>query len=198
MAAHDVFADAAEVEADLGLLESLRWARKEFQERICEKSASRDPDVLATLRLEATYQMAEFLYLLRARGIASEEQIRMLAELHNACVVDLTKDPAKAARLGLSRDRLLDAMFTADTLPRLTQHWAERPGTIDQSNLARFLAALMSAETCRKVIVACSEAGFLARDRSAHGTILVRSLGIVERLFAQALRDLRQRVEKAT
>jgi len=198
MSANDVFADAAELEPDLALLESLRRARKEFLDLICEESRSRDDDVLATLRLEATYQVAEFLYLLRARGIESEEQIRMLAELHNTYIVDVTKDAAKAGRLGLSRDRLLDAIFTADTLPRLVHHWAERPGTLDQSSLARFLAALMSAETCRKVIVACGEAGFLARDRSAQGAILVRSVGTLERLFAQVLRDLRRRIEKAT
>jgi hypothetical protein len=198
MSVNDVFADEAERERDLVLLESLRWARKEFLDRICEESVSRDADVLATLRLEATYQVAEFLYLLRARGVESEEQIRMLAELHNQYIVDLTKDPAKAGRLGLSRDRLLDAIFTVDTLPRLVHHWAELPGTLDQSNLARFLAALMSAETCRKVIVACGEAGFLARDRSAYGTILVRSVGTLERLFARTLRDLRQRIEKAS
>jgi hypothetical protein len=197
MSVNEAFANEAELERDLVLLESLRWARKEFLDRICEESVSRDADVLATLRLEATYQVAEFLYLLRARGVASEEQIRMLAELHNAYIVDLTKDPAKAGRLGLTRDRLLDAIFTADTLPRLVHHWTERPGTLDQSNLARFLAALMSAETCRKVIVACGEAGFLARDRSAYGTILVRSVGTLERLFAQTLRDLRQRIGKA-
>jgi hypothetical protein len=198
MAANDIFADAAGLAPDLALLESLRWARKEFLDRICEASVSRDPDVQATLRLEATYQVAEFLYLLRARRVETEEQIRMLADLHNQYVVDLTKDPAKAARLGLSRDRLLDAIFTADTLPRLVHHWAERPGTFDQSSLARFLAALMSAETCRKVIVACGEAGFLDRDRSAQGAILVRSVGTLERLFAQSLRDLRRRIEKAT
>jgi hypothetical protein len=198
MSANDIFADAAELEPDLALLESLRWGRKEFLDRICEESRSRDDDVLATLRLEATYQVAEFLYLLRARGIESEEHIRMLAELHNAYIVDLTKDPAKAARLGLSRDRLLDAIFTADTLPRLVNNWGERPGTLDQSNLARFLAALMSAETCRKVLVACGEAGFLVRDRSAQGAILIRSPGRLEGLFAQTLRDLRRRIEKAT
>jgi hypothetical protein len=27
-----------------------------------------------------------------------------------------------------SRARLLDAIFTADTLPRLLLHWAEKPG----------------------------------------------------------------------
>jgi hypothetical protein len=195
--ADDIFADAGELEPDLALLENLRWARKSFLDRLCEESVSRDDDVLTTLRLEATYQLAEFLYLLRARKIESKDQIRMLAELHNDYIVEATKDRDKLARLGLNRARLLDAMFTADTLPRLLQHWGEKPGTLDQSNLARFLAGLMSSETCRKVVVACGQAGFLERERSPYGTMFVRSVGTMERLFAQSLRDLRKRTVKA-
>src|SRR5262249_18454051 len=111
MKADDVFADAAALEADLELLECLRWARKNFLDRIGEESASRAEEVLAMLRLEATYQLAEFLYLLRARRVETEEQIGMLAELHNQYIVDLTKDAAKVTRMGLNRDRLLDAIF---------------------------------------------------------------------------------------
>jgi hypothetical protein len=196
MTANDIFADAGELEPDLALLESLRWGRKEFVDRVCDASESRHDDVLATLRLEATYQLAEFLYLLRARRIEGVDQIRMLAELHNQYLVELTKDRGKLARLGLNRDRLLDAIFTADTMPRLLQHWAEKPGTLDQSNLGRFLAALMSTETCRKVVVACAQAGFLLRERSPYGTMFVRSAGTLERLFAQCLRDLRRLTEK--
>jgi hypothetical protein len=92
---------------------------------------------------------------------------------------------------------MLDAMFTADTLPRLLQHWGDKPGTLDQSNLARFLAGLMSSETCRKVVVACGQAGFLERERSPYGTMFVRSVGMMERLFAQSLRELRRRTMKA-
>ena len=196
MSANDIFADAAGLDRDLALLEHLRWARKEFVDRLCEASESREEDVMATLRLEATYQLAEFLYLLRARGIDSEQQIRTLAELHNQYIVELTKDRAKLARLGLNRARLLEAIFTADTLPRLLLHWGEKPGTLDQSNLARFLAVLMSMETCRKVVVACAQAGFLLRERSPYGTMFVRSVGTMERLFAQCLRDLRRRTNQ--
>src|SRR4051812_31969835 len=102
MSANDIFADAAALEPDLVLLENLRWARKEFVDRVCGTSESRDEDILATLRLEATYQLAEFLYLLRARRIESVDQIRMLAELHNQYLVELTKDRGKLARLGLN------------------------------------------------------------------------------------------------
>jgi hypothetical protein len=191
MTGNDVLDDGEELNADLALLENLQLARKSFLNAICDASASQEPNVLLTLRLESTYQLAEFLYLLRAQGIYRANRIETLVDLHNQYIVDVTKDPAKLSRLGLSRDRLLDAMFTADTLPRLLHHWSERPGTLDQSNLARFLVTLMSTETCRKIVVACAAAGFLERERSPYGAMLVRSVGTLERLFAGALRELR-------
>jgi hypothetical protein len=195
-ATSDVFADTGALTRDLALIENLQWFRKEFFDRACQASAKSDEDVLFVLRMEATYQIAEFFYLLRAQAIATEEQMRMLAEMHNQYIVDLTKDAAKMARLGLRADRLLDAMFTSDTLPRLLHHWAEKPGTFDQSNLARFLAVLMSTETCRKVVVACEKADFLTRARSPQGAVLVQSNGRLESIFGNCLRELRCKLER--
>ncbi|MFZ5691558.1 MAG: hypothetical protein ACOY5F_09910 [Pseudomonadota bacterium] len=194
-ATSDLYADAGELARDLWLIESLQWFRKTFFERLCERSVTTDEDVVSVLRMDATYQVAEFFYLLRAHSITTEQQMSVFAEMHNQYIVDLTKDSGKMVRLGLKQDRLLDAMFTADTLPRLLHHWAERPGTFDQSNLARFLAVLMSSETCRKVVVAGEKAGFLMRVRSAHGAMLVQSNGTLEALFGGCLRDLRKRLE---
>lgn len=179
---------------ELALLESLRWSRKEFLDRICATSQSGKDSVLESLRLEATYQLAEFLFLLRAQNIETASDIQRLAELHNQYVVDLMKDPKKMKRLGLSRERALDAMFTSDILPRLLQNWQDSKGAIDQSNLARLLMSVMSTETCRKVVVACAEAGFLERKRTAYGTMLVHTTGKLEDIFGQILRDLRSRI----
>jgi hypothetical protein len=187
------FGDASDVAKDVFFLECQHWMRKEFVERVCAASAKQDDRTLFTLRLEATYQLAEFLYLLWAQGIKSFSQMQTLTELHNDHIVDLTKDQTKMERLGLSRERLLEAMFTVDTLPRLLENWRERPGVIDQSNLARFLATVMSAETCRKVAVACTNAGFLSRERTPYGTILVSSQGILERLLGACAREARIR-----
>ena len=194
MSTEKFFADFVELEADLKLLESLRWSRKEFLERVCAASGVKEEPVLATLRLEATYHFAEFFYLLRARRIETEDEIRVLAELHNQYIVDLMKDESKMTRLGLNPDRALDAMFTADTMPRLLQNWREQPGAIDQSNLARLLVSVMSTETCRKIVVACSTAGFLDREKTSYGTILVRSRGTLEHIFGGCVRDLRRRI----
>jgi hypothetical protein len=97
-------------------------------------------------------------------------------------------------RMGLKEERLLAAIFTADTLPRLVENWRERPGAFDQSNLARLLAAAMSAETCRKVVVACAEAGLLVRERTSYGTILIVSTGAMEETLGRCLREARRRV----
>jgi hypothetical protein len=181
---------------ELALLECLRWSRKEFADRICEESRSTKDGVLETLRLEATYQLAEFFFLLRAQGIETVSDIERLAELHNQYVVDLMKDRQKMRRLKLSSERALDAMFTSDTLPRLLQNWRDSQGAIDQSNLARLLMSVMSTETCRKVVVACTEAGFLERKRTPYGTMLVHTTGKLEDIFGSVLRELRSRILK--
>lgn len=180
--------------AELDLLETLRWSRKEFVDRICKTSQSQDQKVLSILRLEATYQLAEFLFLLFARKIETDDDIKRLAELHNQYVVDIMKVPEKMERLGLNKDRALEAMFTADTMPRLLQNWREKKGAIDQSNLARLLMMVMSTETCRKVVVGSAEAGFLDRARTPYGTVVVTSNGRLESIFGSILRDLRIRI----
>lgn len=182
---------ADELNADLEWLERVRWFRKAFSERVCAESVSADEKTLVTLRQEPVHQLAEFLYLLEAQKIQAVEQVARLAELHNAYIVALTQDEAKMARMGLSQDRLLDAMFTVDTLPRLLQNWREEPGAVDQSNLARLLAVVMSSETCRKVVMACTDAGLLERRKTPYGTYLVRSRGKLERVFGCTLRDAR-------
>jgi hypothetical protein len=188
----EMFADATEVAADLAMLETLTAARKDFLDSICAQSSSKDEQILGILRSDSTFLFAQFLYLLRARELFTGDQIAQFADLHNEYIVQLLQNPEKMARLGLASQRLLEAMFTADTMPRLIQNWEERRGAIDQSNLARFLVTLMSTETCRKMLVACDSAGFLERTRTNHGATLVRSTGLLEQLFVCYLRVLRK------
>lgn len=193
MIASRLFGAPAEIDMDLHFLECVRWMRAQFSERICDRSPAKDERTLSVLRLEAAYQLAEFYYLLAARDISSADEIESLANIHNDYIIDVTKDQHKMTRLGLSSERLLDAMFTSDTLPRLLQNWRDKPGAIDQSNLARFVATLMSTETCRKIVVACQTAGFLTRERTHYGTVVICSLGGLEDIFGQCLRDARLR-----
>src|SRR6185312_8751935 len=122
MSDSELFSNHAQLEQDLVLLESLRSARKEFVDQVCAASARQDERLLATLRLEPTYQLAEFYYSLRACRIRTDADIERMAELHNHYVVSLTKDPAKMHRLGLTNERALDAILTGDVVPRLLQN----------------------------------------------------------------------------
>jgi hypothetical protein len=194
MSREDVFADRSQLVADLTMLETFRWYRMIFTERLAAASKSQDEGILEMLRLEATYQLAEFYYGLKAHGIESEKDVEKLADAHNDYIEGLTNDPAKMRRLGLSKDRLLDAMFTADTRPRLIEIWRQQPGAIDQSNLARLLTVVMSAETCRRVVVACAEAGFLERKDTIFGAKLIISTGMLEETLGLCLRQSRHRI----
>ena len=89
------------------------------------------------------------------------------------------------------KERLLAAIFTSDTRPRLEQVWREAPGSLDQSNLARFLIPQMSAETTRKLVVACETAGFLTRTTTVFGTIIVNSTLKMELIFRDVIQDMR-------
>jgi hypothetical protein len=196
--AHDDAAqvdEMAQIDADLLVLERLQRFRVDFAEQICAASKSRSLDVLSVLQLEAMHPFAEFYFLLRARGIESEADLDRLADSHNSYIVRLSKDREKVERLGLKPERLMQAIFTGDTLPRLLGTWREHPGSIDQSNLGRFLVAVMSTETARKLVVACSEAGFLDRVRTPFGTVVVRSSGIMEKVYGACLRQLRLGVQ---
>ena len=42
--------------------------------------------------------------------------------------------------------------------------------------------SVMSTETCRKIVIACADAGFLRRTRTSYGTILVSSNGKLEQI----------------
>ena len=91
-------AERIDWDAELNLLENLRWSRKEFLHRICSSSNSQEERVLGTLRLDATYQLAEFYFLIGARGIETDADVKNLAELHNQYIVDIMKDPMKMSR----------------------------------------------------------------------------------------------------
>jgi hypothetical protein len=81
---------------------------------------------------------------------------------------------------------------------RLERCWREAPESIDQSNLAPFLASQMSDETTRQLVEASEAAGFLTR-RNASDTlrktvsdpIIVRSTGVMEDVFRQCIREMR-------
>jgi hypothetical protein len=188
--------DRFDDEKELAALEQMRRARLNFEERICEASATQEEAILEGLRLESMFEFAEFYFAIRVMGFTEPDDIALLAKAHNQRSIDLEKNPAELRRRRLSKERILEGMFTADTLPRLESCWREVPGALDQSNLARFLAPQMSSETTRKLVVACTEAGFLNRRESVFGTIVVVSTGVMEDVFGQCMREMREAISK--
>ena len=184
-----------ELEADLYLLERMRYSRAQLNETICTASLSQASNVIQTLRLESSYHLCEFFFLLKANGFYETDDIQMLADMHNRYLADILKDPVRMQRMNVSSDRLLQAIITGDTMPRLLEVWRHNRGSLDQSNLARFLVTIMSTETCRKLVVAFTSAGFLERSRTAHGTVVIRSNGAIEDIFGASIRQLRLEIK---
>jgi hypothetical protein len=191
-----VFTSEGELERDLALLEHLRQTRKEFSEQVCAASKDKSDKVLDILQTESTYHFAEFFYQLRARKIEKVADVQALVELHEQYVIDLQKDSAKMSRIGLKEKRVMNAMFTSDTKPRLLETWSNCAGTIDQSNLGRLMFMVMADETCAKIAKACAMGGFVDRKKSPFGTMLIRSNGTLEQIFGNGIRQLRLRIKK--
>ena len=188
----DPFSDGSETMRDIRTCEALHEAKAAFQEALVDGSLNTDRVFVAQLRQESTYQIAEFFYLLRAFRLDSEEKIRRYAELHNRHLETLLKDRVKMRRLGLSPTRVRKGMFSQDSIPKLVENYRSTDGAVDQSDLARLLIEVMSPETCRKTAVMLTEAGYLERRRSPYQSVLVRSNGELERIFAESLRHVRR------
>lgn len=187
--------DEAATAKDIAALQAYRQARLDFNARIVEASRDKSPDVLTSLRSDATHQLAEFYFLLSGFGIKSVTEFDQLIERHNDYVASLLGDPDKMHRMGLSKERLLSAIFDGETRPRLLKIWSDDPGALDQSTLGRFLVAVMSDETARKTVVACGKAGLLDRQNSVFRIVLVKSTGVLERTYGQCLRELRLAIQ---
>lgn len=185
----------SEVERDLSFLETLRWMKKAFFDQVAEESGSTDPNALGLLRQDSTYQLAEFFFALQSYGLTTPEHFRRLACLHNDHLFELLNDSERLRRLGLSPERLRLALFSGENMAKLMENFRRLPPSIDQSDLARFLITVMSSETCRKLVIACESAGFLERERSPYGAVLVQSTGRLERIFGECLRESRRRLK---
>jgi hypothetical protein len=186
----------SELEKDLVALEYMRRARMNFGLRICEASSTKEDKVLEVLRTESMYEFAEFYFAIAAMGLCDRDDITILAEMHNQRITDLLKNPSAMRERKLTKERLLGAIFTADTRPRLEMFWRESPGALDQSNLARFLLPQMSSETTRGLVVASSAAGFLTRRETAVSATVVVSTGVMEEVFSRCIREMRHAIAK--
>lgn len=182
-----------EIGADLAFMETLRRMKAHFQSEVLSKAKLDDPTVTASLRQESFFQLAEFLFAFRMYGIDNPEKLERFADLHNRYLLELRNDHERMRRYGLTPERIESALFTGENLRKLLANFTGQGASIDQSDLARFLVSVMSTETCRKLVLAAEEAGFLERLRSPFGAVLVRSKGAIEDIYGLVLREARIR-----
>ncbi|WP_423066945.1 hypothetical protein [Devosia sp. CN2-171] len=184
-------ANRNELALDLTFIETLRRMKARFQLGLLAASASADPGVTLSLRQESCFQLAEFLFALKSYGIGDAETLRRFAELHNQHLLDIRNDRERMQRYGLTPERLDAALFTGDNMSKLLANFSAPQPTIDQSDLARFLVTVMSTETCRKLLLASEQAGFVERIRSPFGAVLITSRGIMEEVYGKTIRETR-------
>lgn len=184
----------SETDLDIAVLQAMRKSRIDFVERLADASTDKSEATLSALRTDATHQLAEFFYLLRSFKIATVDDLDQLIERHNTYISGLLENPEKMRRMGLTKERVLAAMFDGETRPRVLKIWGDEEA-LDQSTLARLLVAVMSDETARKTIVACGKAGFLDRKESVFRIILVSSRGVLEDVYGQCLREVRVKLQ---
>ena len=184
-----------QIAKDIAALQAYRGARLDFNAKVVEASADKSDAVLTALRSDATYQLAEFYFLLSGFGIKSALEFDQLIERHNEYVSSLLSDSKKMQRMGLTKERLLAAIFDGETKPRVLKIWSDEPGSLDQSSLGRFLVAVMSDETARKTAIACGKAGFLERKNSVFRIVLLKSTGLLEQTYGRCLREVRLQIE---
>jgi hypothetical protein len=187
---HDRASPAADYGRLVDLHEAVRTAKAAFFAALADRSASRDLKVLTGLRQDSVYGMSEFFFLFRSMGIDTPQRIARYVDVHNAYIQELKSDRQKLTQLGLMPQRLTRAEFNDENKRKLTANFSSTPPTFDQSDLARLLAIMMSAETCRNTVITLAEAGFLDRQQSPYKAMLIRSTGTLEALFADHLAQL--------
>ena len=172
-------------------METLRRMKARFQSTILAASATDNLDTTLSMRQESFFQLAEFFFAFRTFGIDSVEKLDRFADLHNRYLLEVRKDPDRMRRFGLSPERIDAALFTGENLKKLLANFSSQQSAIDQSDLARFLVTVMSTETCRKLVLAAEQAGFLNRTRSPFGAVLVSTNGKMDDIYGTVLREAR-------
>ncbi|MHA6299754.1 hypothetical protein [Devosia sp. CAU 1758] len=189
--------DFVTVDADtvrnLDFMEAVHRMKANFYRSVIALAETRDTSTLHLLRQEPLYQLAEFLFSLKANEVISAEGLERLAQLHNQHLASIGQDAARMREYGLTPERLQAALFADDQLAKLHSNFS-LSGAMDQSDLARLLVAVMSPETCRKLLVAAEAAGFVKRQRSPYGAMLIRSTGVLETTLEKVLGEARHDV----
>lgn len=183
--------------AEFRCLDAMRTARAIFLDEVVSAAQRHRDKILAqggsakeinvvTLRSDNTFQVAEFYFLCEHFRLNDSERIAMFIDRHNQDMTTLLKDTDKARQQGLLPQRIKEAIFTTEQKAKVVENVVNGKLRLDQSDIGRFLAPVISPETCRKTLVALADGGLL--ERRNIGQVLVISPGVLENYYRGHLR----------
>ena len=125
--------------------------------------------------------------------LADRHKLHAFLRRHNADMAALLADKARRDLMGLLKQRIEEAIFSATQIEKVLEMSGEGRLRLDQSDLGRLLSQLISPETCRKVTVVLAKGGLLTRRTI--GTVLVVSTGVLEGYFRKHLQQILSTLE---
>jgi hypothetical protein len=140
---------------------------------------------VALLRSDNAFQVAEFYYLVDEFRLNTPERIASFIDKHNQDMDALLNTPDKMQLQGVQRARLIEAMFSSEQKAKVVENTVGGRLRLDQSDIGRFLAPLISPETCRKTLVAVANGGLF--ERINVGQVIIVSTGAIEGYYRQHL-----------
>jgi hypothetical protein len=184
-----------EESAELRCLSAMTNGRSYFFDAVVEHAGSHfqpsQPgrliaDVIPVLRGDSVYDLAQFFYLAEELDLRNPGKFRMLIERHNHDMAEL-KNTSRMHVIGLNARRLDEAIFSEHQQRKIEDAGLDAHGKVrlDQSDLSKLMAVMMSPESCRQAVVALSEGALLLRR--GRGTVFVSSDGTLERYFREHL-----------
>ncbi len=177
-------------------LSAIREGRRWFDAKMAEHMEEHFPTVAGNGKVQATarvrgddaYHVAEFFFVARELDLMHRDRLPRLIDRHNADMRALLGDEARMSIMGLSEDRVREAIFSEPQRGKILEGQGrddEERLRLDQSDIAKLLSPLMATETCRQILLALTEGKLLTRRGS--GRFFVASSGILEDYFREHL-----------
>ena len=176
---------------DIEAVKAMRAARQAFSDGIVAAARSHERVLLRRLKSDSVFQIAEFFFLLACHGIATVEQIKAFARLHNEYLRNAMHTPEKLARLERTKTQIDGAFFSDIGIEKLAENFQRKPPSFDQSDLCRFLVTQQSVENCRRSLKVLRESGLLDEERIAYGSLILHSPGLLEQVYRNHIGTLR-------
>ncbi|CBS90937.1 hypothetical protein [Azospirillum lipoferum] len=186
--------DWSNAKLDVALDIGLRQARTEFFEILARHTPNKEwfDETIDKYR-EHVILISEFLFVLRALGADQHDYFLELIKLHNLRITNILASSEHEGKSGGRTDALRGGLFPEAVIAKISMALSQGGFELSQSDMARFLVDVMSAETCRKTLDGLSKCGLLeVIVRPYDKARVIRSPGILENCFGLYMTAIRQ------